>query len=173
MTDIPAACFSKELVTAYPSAKIILTTRPKDGWLKSMIRTIHALHISRLDRFMLLFATHQTKSASHLLDLIISHYFRGAIPIFGREVFQTHNDMVKEISLALDRDFLEFEIGDGWRPLCEFLGKPLPDLDFPHVNDSDSFRAAFKLDLGSRIMILSGLIGCIAVLVACLWALSN
>lgn len=29
---------------------------------------------------------------------------------------------------------LEWYIGDGWEPLCKFLGKPIPDEEFPHVN---------------------------------------
>ena len=31
-------------------------------------------------------------------------------------------------------DYLVFNVKDGWGPLCEFLGKPVPDADFPHVN---------------------------------------
>lgn len=29
---------------------------------------------------------------------------------------------------------LEWYLGDGWEPLCGFLGKPVPDTEFPHVN---------------------------------------
>lgn len=29
---------------------------------------------------------------------------------------------------------LEWYIDDGWEPLCEFLGKPVPDVEFPHAN---------------------------------------
>lgn len=29
---------------------------------------------------------------------------------------------------------LEWAIEDGWEPLCEFLGKPVPNEPFPHVN---------------------------------------
>lgn len=29
---------------------------------------------------------------------------------------------------------LEWNIGDGWEPLCEFLDKPIPDVEFPHSN---------------------------------------
>ena len=25
----------------------------------------------------------------------------------------------------------------GWKPLCEFLGVPEPDMDFPHSNDTE------------------------------------
>jgi hypothetical protein len=29
---------------------------------------------------------------------------------------------------------LDWEKGDGWIELCEFLGKPVPSLPFPHAN---------------------------------------
>jgi hypothetical protein len=29
---------------------------------------------------------------------------------------------------------LEWYVGDGWQPLCEFLDKPVPEVEFPHVN---------------------------------------
>ncbi|KAM6537998.1 hypothetical protein FALCPG4_003887 [Fusarium falciforme] len=29
---------------------------------------------------------------------------------------------------------LEWSVEDGWEPLCEFLGKPVPDEPFPHEN---------------------------------------
>lgn len=32
---------------------------------------------------------------------------------------------------------LEYSMGDGWEPLCTFLGKDVPDVPFPRLNDSD------------------------------------
>lgn len=29
---------------------------------------------------------------------------------------------------------LQFDFRDGWKPLCEFLEKPIPDRVFPHEN---------------------------------------
>jgi hypothetical protein len=29
---------------------------------------------------------------------------------------------------------LEWYVEDGWDPLCKFLGKPIPNIDFPHAN---------------------------------------
>ena len=33
---------------------------------------------------------------------------------------------------------LEWYIEDGWEPLCKFLGKPVPDVPFPHANAANS-----------------------------------
>jgi hypothetical protein len=35
---------------------------------------------------------------------------------------------------------LVFEVRQGWGPLCEFLGKPVPEQPFPHVNDTQAFK---------------------------------
>ena len=41
-------------------------------------------------------------------------------------------------SLVPKEKLLEMEIGQGWGPLCEFLGCPVPDEPFPRVNDSEA-----------------------------------
>ena len=34
---------------------------------------------------------------------------------------------------------LVWEVGEGWGPLCEFLGVDVPDEPLPHANDRDTF----------------------------------
>lgn len=43
-----------------------------------------------------------------------------------------HSAMIKGL-VPQDR-LLEWSIDEGWGPLCEFLGKPVPDEPFPHAN---------------------------------------
>jgi hypothetical protein len=159
VTDIPAACFGPDLIVAYPNAKIILTTRSATSWQKSMLNTIHALQSSHINRFLLLFVNERKRNLSHLVDLIIQYYFRGSIRRNGIEVFGQHNDMIKEIALRDKREFLEFRLGDGWEPLCEFLGKPMPEHEFPRENDTRSWRKAFRLDWYIKIGIVLGSLG--------------
>ena len=33
---------------------------------------------------------------------------------------------------------LIFDLSDGWEPLCKFLGKPIPNKEFPHRNKQGS-----------------------------------
>jgi len=42
--------------------------------------------------------------------------------------------------LSPQEKLLEFSVQDGWVPLCDFLGVPVPSGAFPHVNDSASMR---------------------------------
>jgi len=41
VSDMPCVNFAKELVTAFPNAKVVLTKRDPDSWIKSMNTTIY------------------------------------------------------------------------------------------------------------------------------------
>lgn len=49
------------------------------------------------------------------------------------EIMARHNDEVKA-TVPADR-LLVWPVADGWEPLCQFLGVPVPVQPFPHVND--------------------------------------
>ena len=50
---------------------------------------------------------------------------------------------------------LVFEVKDGWKPLCDFLGLPQPDQPFPNVNDGETMRRKQKLmTLIPRVLVL-------------------
>ena len=40
---------------------------------------------------------------------------------------------------------LVFQVKDGWGPLCQFLDLPVPEEDFPNVNDTSSMLQRFRL----------------------------
>ena len=44
-------------------------------------------------------------------------------------------------ALGLGREsLLEYELGSGWGPWCGFLlGNEVPDVEFPHLNESQEF----------------------------------
>lgn len=48
---------------------------------------------------------------------------------------------------------LEYTLGSGWEPLCTFLGKDIPDLPFPRLNDRAQHRK--KANSNFRIVLLS------------------
>jgi hypothetical protein len=39
---------------------------------------------------------------------------------------------------------LVHRLGDGWGPLCAFLGVPVPDAPYPSSNSTDSFQKQAK-----------------------------
>jgi hypothetical protein len=53
-----------------------------------------------------------------------------------------HNEEVMQHVPA--EKLLVYEVGEGWGPLCEFLGVEVPDEPFPHLNDSEVFRGRIR-----------------------------
>ena len=59
------------------------------------------------------------------------------------KAFVAHNEAVKA-TIPANR-LLEFDVKQGWEPLCTFVGKPVPADPFPRTNDREEF---FKLVSG-------------------------
>jgi len=57
---------------------------------------------------------------------------------FVIERFETHNRTV--IEEVPPEKLLVYRPGDGWEPICSFLGVPVPDEDYPHVNTTAQFQ---------------------------------
>jgi hypothetical protein len=59
-------------------------------------------------------------------------------PSNGRRFFRRHNELVREASRG--RRFLEYQPGDGWEPLCEFLGVEVPGEEYPRSDDWGEYK---------------------------------
>ncbi len=58
------------------------------------------------------------------------------------KAFVAHSDFVK--ATIPPEQLLVYEVKDGWGPLCEFLGLPVPDAPFPRTNDRVEFWERIK-----------------------------
>ena len=47
-------------------------------------------------------------------------------------------------SYGLSKEILA-QVKDGWGPLCQFLGLPVPDTSFPNVNDTEAMRRGIRM----------------------------
>lgn len=56
----------------------------------------------------------------------------------ARSKYREHYVLVKRI--APPERYLEFKFEDGWKPLCDFLQKPIPDVPLPHVNEAAALK---------------------------------
>jgi hypothetical protein len=59
-----------------------------------------------------------------------------------REGYFKHCEHVR--SLVSEENLLEHRPGDGWAPLCQFLGKPVPETPYPRVNEGDNAANIYK-----------------------------
>lgn len=60
---------------------------------------------------------------------------------FGKNGKQKYRDYYDEVRALVPQDkLLEYRMGEGWGPLCEFLEVPVPEgQKFPRTNDTDGF----------------------------------
>jgi len=133
--DWPGAAFYKELIKAYPEAKVLLSVRDPERWYESTRKTIY----TTVDPSPEMIAA--VGPAPRLNDeLIWKRTFGGSFEDrrHAIEVFERHNEEVKE-HVPAER-LLVYEAKDGWGPLCEFLGVEVPKAKpFPHLNDTEVF----------------------------------
>ena len=50
----------------------------------------------------------------------------------AKKLYEEHSDHIREV--VQEENLLEFNVKQGWRPLCEFLEKSVPETPFPRVN---------------------------------------
>jgi hypothetical protein len=137
--DWPGCSFYAELAERYPEAKVILSTRDPDRWYESMSETIlkgmaELAGEAGLPKeypprdHPMYFGTALIGGMAFNFD-----YSREG----ARAAIERHNAAVRA-AIPAGR-LLEFEVSQGWDPLCAFLGVPVPDEPFPRTNERENF----------------------------------
>jgi hypothetical protein len=127
LCDLPIPILFRELDKAYPGSKFILTTLAEATWVKAA-----EVHWSSKNRFR---AAWDTDPFSHQIHQAIYGQRN-----FDREVFlaryRRHNQEVLEYFQDRSQDLLQMNMsaGAGWPELCKFVGRPVPDVPYPHGN---------------------------------------
>jgi hypothetical protein len=140
--DFPGACIWRELVTAFPDAKVLHAVRDPDRWYESTRDTIYSAQtmVAPWVRRLLPFID----EAFEVNDALIwNGLFEGDFEDRGRAIaiFEARTAEVIE-SIPADR-LLVFDVAQGWEPLCAFFDVAAPDEPFPHVNDRAAIRRRF------------------------------
>lgn len=139
--DWPASAFWREIVDAHPQAKVIHTERPAAAWYASAAATIypvmkHGAPASAPPAFH-----EQLAMARKLVQHgVFGDRFEDAAHAIA--IYEAHNARVKR-EIPRER-LLVYEPGQGWEPLCAFLGAPLPAAPYPKVNTTDDFLARLR-----------------------------
>jgi hypothetical protein len=115
------------LIEAYPGARVIHTDRSPESWWQSIESTFLSITRTQAD-------------PDSLGEVLV----RGKV--FGGRIERAHAIAIYEAhrrdvlaTVPPDR-LLVLGLGDGWGPLCQHLGVPVPDQPYPARNNAEEFR---------------------------------
>ncbi len=67
-----------------------------------------------------------------------TEFWEGDFEKNGKRIYKEYYDMIR--SIVPPENLLEYKMGEGYQPLCDFLEVPMPDnTKFPRTNDTDGF----------------------------------
>lgn len=134
--DWPSSAYWERLAADNPDALILLSVRESgDKWFKSASDTI--------------FQGIGDAPEGPWRDMIFELFGRTFTPDFldrdkAIAAYEAHNDYVR--ATADPKRLLEWQATDGWEPICDRLGIPVPSEPFPHTNSTEEFRKGRGLD---------------------------
>lgn len=185
-TDMPLALYfemlrggSDEFVA--PDAKFILTTRRDggQGWARSFQKLIGGVSLvpqyvswlpgdmpRKLDRYnrWLISLLHGGDNSFYTMPHPIEQDGNKLAAYYDH-----HNQRVQQVFGVMennDKIFLEYQVSDGWEPLCEFLGLPVPTgQPFPNMNNGEWIVWRMRLTVLAVNAVAVGLIGVVVWIV--------
>ena len=135
--DMPACLYWKELAESFPGTKVLLLRRDPESWYESMLATTYQV------------VTGPKGQSDPALAMAKRVFFEGCFG--GRfedrdHAIATYRRYCDEVRQGVSAErLLEYGVSQGWEPLCEFLGCPVPDEPFPRTNTRDSFRSRNRM----------------------------
>lgn len=160
--DFPTCMYFRDMIDAYgaPNVKVILTKRETGlKWAKSAIDTILISHPSRSQWNMkLLFFLPSMNQIDQMLWNTFYRHFPHVLVDEDEALLASYHDSWNEhvrttlikysetYSMPLEDILLEYQVKEGWEPLCNFLQvQNCPkDEPFPKVNDKEKFKERLR-----------------------------
>lgn len=121
--DWPWIILYKELDRAFPNSCFVLTKRSPDKWIRSY-------------RSMLANQGEASRELNEIRQVLYGLPFPEVTEEQLIDRYERHNAEVERYFNDRSTDLLvvDWEQGSGWKDLCEFLGKEIPNEPFPHAN---------------------------------------
>jgi hypothetical protein len=144
--DWPGGYFYRELMEAFPAAKVLLSVRDPEAWERSFRDTIWTMSYGETVMPLLSRARAEIDPRWKRYLALVDRMFWGPQGTFAAghaqagqlmEQMVAHQERVKR-DVPSER-LLVWEVGEGWEPLCEFLEVDVPEEPLPHANDRGTF----------------------------------
>jgi len=145
--DTPTCAMWETLLDEFPEAKVILVVRDDEKWWNSLLKHVAVERQQFLEmwfhrcfgplyRFVF---NHSSRPFLIYMDFVRPLVLGPEDPTFrtvNKDVILTRkrqHDLYVQQNCPKDK-LLVYRIGEGWEPICKFLGVPVPKEPFPHVN---------------------------------------
>lgn len=141
--DWPSSHYWRELAAYYPEAKVILSVRDEESWWNSFSRTILVPMQVPLDTI----DDPERLALSRMVNTLIADRVFGCAPDDKDAVLARYRAHIEDVKSALPPErllVLELEAREEWGPLCDFLGRPVPDQAYPFENTTRDFEKEKK-----------------------------
>jgi hypothetical protein len=127
LCDLPITILFRQLDTAYPGSKFILTVRDEYDWLRSVKN--HWSHDT--NQFRVAWDSDPFTHRIHK-EVYGQKRFDESVMI---QRYRGHNAEVLEYFRSRPKDLLVMDVdrGAGWQELCEFLDVPIPSTPYPRT----------------------------------------
>lgn len=134
--DWPSCNLWREQAAHFTDARVLLSRRDPEKWYASVMNTIYPSSRAAAESD----DPGQRQFGLWAMEIIWKGVFDDRMDDKAHviDVYERHNQSV--IHEVPAERLLVFEPGDGWAPLCQFLGVDVPDTDYPHVNTTEEFR---------------------------------
>jgi hypothetical protein len=135
-SDTPWPWLYPQIDQQFPGSKFILTVRDEKKWIKSMVKYFGNIHSS-----------------------VRELYYGNGAPLTHEEqyveVYRNHLLKVKQYFQNRPNDLLivNWENGDDWGSICQFLNKSQPRIAFPHENKYQSHHDKPKTFISGTLLL--------------------
>ncbi|KAL9123112.1 MAG: hypothetical protein Q9187_000341 [Circinaria calcarea] len=137
--EVPTCAFAEELIEAYPEAKVVLVSRDIDRWYssfdKAVIQNMWNFWLNRIADIDPWFMGPMRNTHDRWARGWLNSHSADEMRAKAKDNYRKHYALVRRVTPK--ERLLEFKLSDGWPPLCEFLGKPVPDVPFPQINEQE------------------------------------
>jgi hypothetical protein len=149
--DNPACCVWRELMVAYPEAKVILTLHPRGAgtWYESTLDTIYFTENVWQFKVLEFLTPFGRKFGDMSRRLIWGRSLKGTMEDRDKAIAR-YEEHIAEVKAAVPPEkLLVFSVDQGWEPLCRFLGIEEPNAPFPNVNDRNEIKKEIRKIMGA------------------------
>ena len=135
LMDMPPMFFAEELLDYYPDAKVILNRRKDmDAWHRSLHAAMRVIDGWSLWTIRLFDAEMCWWYRTMFLSVSLLSAPGKSFEEDGKRWAEEHYARMEAKLKREARSYLDWEVGQGWSSLCQYLEKDQPDVEFPFGN---------------------------------------